>query len=198
MSAHDRLPDQPWRRPDRLNRILADATPLDFGMSCEDRTGALLAVLAASKRGGRILELGTGVGAGAAWLLDGMSLDATLISVERDPRMQAVAVAHLGDDPRVRFVVQDAADWITTYDGPRFDLAYVDCRPGKYTHLDDLIRLLNPGGLYVGDDLLPQPTWPDDHQPRVNAFLDHLPNQRGLRPVVLSWASGLVVAARTP
>jgi predicted O-methyltransferase YrrM len=198
MRAESQLPDVPWRRPARLDGILAAAARLNFGMSCEDRTGALLAVLAASKRGGRILELGTGVGAGAAWLLDGMSPDATLISVERDSEVQAVAVTHLGDDPRVRFIAQDAADWLTTYTGAPFDLAYVDCRPGKYTHLPELIRLLTPGALYVGDDLLPQLTWPDDHQPRVDAFLRRLPHQPGLRPVVMSWASGLVVAARTP
>jgi predicted O-methyltransferase YrrM len=191
------LIDYPWRRPVMLDAILGDAARLGFAMSCENRTGALLAVLAASKPGGRLLELGTGVGAGTAWLLDAMTDDATLTSVELDPTVRAVAAARLGDDPRLKLVERDAAEWLTTYDGPRFDLAYVDCRPGKFTHLDQLIDLLNPGALYLGDDLLLQPTWPEDHQERVDAFLDHLPHQRRLRPVVMSWASGLVVAART-
>jgi predicted O-methyltransferase YrrM len=190
------LIDQPWRRPPQLEAILADADRLGFAMSCEPRTGALLAVLAASKPGGRLLELGTGVGAGAAWLLDGMSPDATLVSVEVDPAVQAVAAARLGDDPRLHLVGQDAGDWLAGYAGPRFDLAYVDCRPGKYERLGQLLRLLNPGALYLGDDLLPQPTWPADHQQRVDAFLARLPHERGIRPVVLHWASGLVVAAR--
>jgi predicted O-methyltransferase YrrM len=184
------LIDLPWRAPDSLEAILTDAERLGFAMSCEPRTGALLSVLAASKPGGRILELGTGVGAGTAWLLDGMTTDATLTSVDADRAVQAIAAVHLGADPRLHLVQADAAEWITMYDGPGFDLAYVDCRPGKYTHLDQLIRLLNPGALYIGDDLLPQPTWPDDHQPRVDAFLDHLPHQSGLRPVARRGSGG--------
>jgi predicted O-methyltransferase YrrM len=190
------LVDQPWRRPAALDAILSDARRLQFRMSCEPRTGALLAVLAASKPGGRLLELGTGVGAGAAWLLDGMSTDATLLSVEVDETVQAVAATRLASDARLQLVRQDAAEWLATYDGPKFDMAYVDCRPGKFTHLEDLLRLLNPGALYLGDDLLPQPTWPDDHQQRVDGFLQRLVHEDGLRSVVMGWASGLAVAAR--
>jgi predicted O-methyltransferase YrrM len=196
MTAAGVLVDQPWRRPPQLDAILADASRLGFAMSCEDRTGALLAVLAASKPGGRLLELGTGVGAGAAWLLDGMTPDATLTSVELDPAVQAVAAARLGADPRLHLLQQDAGDWLAGYDGPGFDLAYVDCRPGKFEQFERLVRLLAPGALYLGDDLLPQPTWPDDHQQRVDAFLVRLVHERGMRPVVMGWASGLVVAAR--
>ncbi len=190
------LVDQPWRRPPQLDAILGDAARLGFAMSCEDRTGALLAVLAASKPGGRLLELGTGVGAGAAWLLDGMSPDATLTSVELDPAVQAVAVARLGDDARLNLVEQDAGQWLAGYTGPPFDLAYVDCRPGKFERFDELLHLLTPGALYLGDDLLPQPTWPHDHQQRVDAFLDRLVHEDRIRPVVMGWASGLVVGAR--
>ncbi|MFI5494741.1 O-methyltransferase [Actinoplanes sp. NPDC051859] len=192
-----RLVDQPWRRPPQLDALLTEANRLGFAMSCEDRTGALLAVLAASKPGGRLLELGTGAGAGAAWLLDGMTATATLMSVEADPTVQDVARRHLGMDPRLRLVQQDAAAWLAGYTGPMFDLAYVDCRPGKYEHLDRLVSLLRPGALYVGDDLSPQPTWPHDHQGRVDAFLDRLVHERGIRPLIMNWASGLVVAART-
>jgi predicted O-methyltransferase YrrM len=41
---------------------------LDFGMASDPLTGALLATLAASKPGGRFLELGTGTGGATAWL----------------------------------------------------------------------------------------------------------------------------------
>ena len=51
-------------------------------MASEDRTGALLEVLAASKPGGRLLELGTGTGIGTSWLLSGMDEAATLVSVD--------------------------------------------------------------------------------------------------------------------
>ncbi|MZE80818.1 hypothetical protein GTY57_28860 [Streptomyces sp. SID5475] len=166
-------------------------------MSCEDRTGCLLATLAASKPGGRFLELGTGVGAGAAWLAAGMDPTAHLATVERDQAVQSIARRHLGDDPRITFVTADADAWLTEQETPgRFDFAYVDCRPGKYLRLPDLLALLKPGALYVVDDMLPQATWPKDHQLRVDGFLEQLPEVPNWRATPMRWASGLVVAAR--
>jgi predicted O-methyltransferase YrrM len=188
--------DRPYFRPAALDAILADATRLGFAMSCEDRTGSLLATLAASKPGGHLVELGTGVGAGASWLLHGMRPDARLTTVEMDPEHQAVAAGHLGHDTRVSFVTANADAWLDSYAGPPLALAYVDCRPGKFDRLDDLIGLLEPGGLYVVDDLLPQPTWPSDHQTRVDNFLAHLPERSNLLGTTATWASGVLVGTR--
>lgn len=190
------MDDTPFSQPSPLPLILRDAAELDFTRSCEARTGSLLATLAASKPGGRILELGTGVGAGTAWLLHGMSPGTCLLSVDADAQVQAVAARHLGQDRNVTFEIADADAWLDTYTGPRFSLVYVDCRPGKFRRLHDVVRLLEPGGIYVGDDLLPQATWPPDHQGRVNAFLAALPSQTELLATPMRWASGLVVASR--
>ncbi|MFJ8585519.1 O-methyltransferase [Streptomyces sp. NPDC093595] len=187
--------DAPYQRPAVLDAILADAAHAGFSMSCEDRTGSLLATLAASKPDGRFVELGTGVGAGAAWLASGMTAGACLVTVEADADVQAIARRHLGSDPRIEFVHADADAWLTQERG-LFDFAYVDCRPGKYLRLPDLLALLKPGALYVVDDMLPQDTWPEDHQPRVDGFLERLPDVPNWRATPMIWASGLVVAAR--
>ncbi|MFF8692663.1 O-methyltransferase [Streptomyces sp. NPDC015144] len=187
--------DVPCRRPARLDAILEDAARAEFAMSCEDRTGSLLATLAASKPNGRFLELGTGVGAGAAWLTSGMTSGARLVTVEADATVQAIARRNLEGDARIEFVHADADDWLTRETG-LFDFAYVDCRPGKYLRLPDLLALLKPGALYVVDDMLPQATWPDGHQARVDGFLERLPEVPNFRATPLRWASGLVVAAR--
>ncbi|MEU5980280.1 class I SAM-dependent methyltransferase [Streptomyces sp. NPDC047315] len=187
--------DEPYRRPAQLDAILAAATHASFAMSCVDRTGSLLATLAASKPDGRFLELGTGVGAGAAWLTSGMTAGASLVTVEADASVQAIARRHLGSDSRIEFVHADADDWLSQASG-LFDFAYVDCRPGKYLRLPDLLALLKPGALYVVDDMLPQATWPDDHQPRVDSFLERLPDVPNRHATPMNWASGLVVAAR--
>jgi predicted O-methyltransferase YrrM len=100
-------------------------------MSCETRTGSLLATLAASKPGGHIVELRTGVGMGAAWLLHGMSLDATLVTVEADPRVLSIARRYLANDRRIDFDNRDADAWLDWYEDPSIDLAFVDCRPGN-------------------------------------------------------------------
>lgn len=62
--------------------------------ACEPDVGRVLAVLAGHIRpGGRVLELGTGVGVGTAWILSGLGprADVTVTTIERDPRLGAVA-----------------------------------------------------------------------------------------------------------
>ncbi|MFJ5084773.1 hypothetical protein [Streptomyces sp. NPDC088706] len=59
-----------------------------------------------------------------------------------------------------------------------------------------MIGLLAPGGLYVVDDLLPQPTWPSGHQARVDDFLAHLSEHPNLLGTAATWASGLLVGTR--
>ncbi|MEU8757945.1 class I SAM-dependent methyltransferase [Streptomyces sp. NPDC048659] len=187
--------DEPYQRPTQLDAILADAARAGFAMSCEERTGSLLATLAASKPNGRFLELGTGVGAGAAWLAAGMTAGARLVTVEADAAVQDIARRHLAGDSRITFIHADADDWLTQESG-LFDFAYVDCRPGKYLRLPDLLALLKPGALYVVDDMLPQATWPHDHQTRVDEFLERLSDVANFRATPMRWASGLVVSAR--
>jgi predicted O-methyltransferase YrrM len=58
--------------PAMFEGIESDTRQLDFPLASERTTGALLRTLAASKPGGRILELGTGTGLSACWMLDGM------------------------------------------------------------------------------------------------------------------------------
>ena len=103
------MDDLPHRPPVTLDALLRRTRELGFDAACESRTGGLLCVLAASKPGGRLLELGTGTGVGTAWLLDGMDSAASLVSVDTDARVQAGASwrgrppdAGAGRRPRVR------------------------------------------------------------------------------------------------
>ena len=90
------------------------------------QTGALLSVLAASKPHGTILELGTGTGLGAAWLLEGMDDASTLISIETNQEYQDIARRHLGHDLRLKVIVDDALRFIEAHEGNAFDLIYAD------------------------------------------------------------------------
>jgi predicted O-methyltransferase YrrM len=188
--------DEPKDIPTRAQAAQQAAASIGFALACENRTGSLLRTLAATKPGGRVLELGTGTGVGAAWLLDGMDATARLTTVEQDQTTGAVARQILNDDDRIEMVVADAATWLSEYVGPRFDLAFVDCRPGKFENRELLLRHLAPGAIYVGDDLLPQPTWPADHPSRVAGFLDEIVDEPDLMVTLLKWSSGLVLGAR--
>src|SRR5262245_52236178 len=84
------------RKPAALDAILNDTNALGFTMASEPKVGALLAAVAASKPGGRFLELGTGTGHGTAWLLSGMDSASSLVTVDNDPLVVAIAQHHLG------------------------------------------------------------------------------------------------------
>jgi predicted O-methyltransferase YrrM len=185
------------RRPRTLEAIHADTEALGFTMASEPKTGALLAALAASKPGGRVLELGTGTGVGTSWLLSGMDEASRLDTVDTDPDVVAVARRHLATDSRVTFHVMDGAQFIGQALRRQFDLIYADAWPGKFSHLDEALSLLRVGGIYVIDDLLPQPNWPDGHAPKVPALIEALERRSEFTTVKLSWASGLMLVVRT-
>src|SRR5438093_2016791 len=155
------------RIPAAVAAILRETRQLGFTMASEPRTGSLLRVLAASRPGGRFLELGTGTGMGTAWLLAGMDAGSRLDTVDSDRTVLDVAQRHLGHDPRVSFHLVDGAEFLARATPETFDLIYADAWPGKFTHLDLALSLLRVGGIYVIDDLLPQPSWPDRHAPSV-------------------------------
>jgi predicted O-methyltransferase YrrM len=182
--------------PASLPAILSRTEALAFPMPSEPRTGAMLRVLATSKPGGRLLELGTGTGLCTAWLLDGMDRDARLVSVDVDPDVQAVARAFLGGDDRLEIVTMDAAEFLRQQSPATFDLIFADAMLGKYELLDEALAVLRPGGLYVIDDMLPQENWPEHHAPRVPRLIAELARRPGFRIVSLAWSSGLVVVAR--
>ncbi|MFD0527957.1 hypothetical protein ACFQ1I_13765 [Kitasatospora arboriphila] len=113
------MDDTITRLPPAVAALRAAGAAHGFTLSCEERTGALLAVLAAARPGGRILELGTGVGEGTAWLLSGMDADARLVSVELDGAVQDLARAELGGDGRCAFVAATAGPgWRSTAASP--------------------------------------------------------------------------------
>lgn len=167
-------------------------------MASDTLTGAMSRVLAASKPGGSLLELGTGTGLSAAWLLAGMDATATLLSIDSDATVSGIAREHLGGDSRLTLVVEDGSASLARLDrtGSRFDLIFADAWPGKYVDLDVALRLLKPGAFFVIDDMLPQPNWPDGHAPKAAALWKHIAEREELQTVALDWSTGLLIAVR--
>jgi predicted O-methyltransferase YrrM len=181
--------------PPHYERILQRSTDMQFPMNSDVLTGALLRALARMKPGGMFLELGTGCGLGTCWLLDGMNADSTLVSVDNSPAAQAIARDELGADARLTFVFEDGGEFLESCENG-FDLIYADAWPGKYSHLDRALALLNRGGIYVIDDMLPQPNWPADHPPKVAALLQTLDALDDFEIAKLSWSTGIVLAVK--
>ncbi len=187
----------PIQEPAALSRILERTAALGFKMASEPLTGALLKTLAASKPCGRLLELGTGTGISAAWLLDGMDSASTLVTIDVDSAAQQIAREILGDDKRLEIRTQDALAYLKSNSAPRFDLVFADAMPGKYEGLEHALAVVRPGGFFVIDDLLPQANWPDGHAAKVPVLIETLAANPAFHMVPLAWASGIVVAVKS-
>src|SRR5215470_1028087 len=166
--------------PPRTTSLIQKQTKeIGFTMSSDDLTGALLSTLAASKPAGHFLEIGTGTGAGTAWLLDGMDQEASLVSIENDADLTAFARSTLGHDKRLTLIHGDAYSFIGEQVPESFDLIFADSYPGKHALLKETLNLVRKGGFYIIDDMLPQPGWPEQHLLNLAKLLEDLTNVTG-------------------
>lgn len=182
--------------PTVTEKMAAATQAAGFTMSSDELTESLLRTLAVSKPSGKLLELGTGTGMGTAWLLDGMDAHATLTTVDQNEATTAIARSFLGADPRVTFLVTDGAAFITSQPPATYDLIFADTWPGKFFLLEETLALLKPGGLYIIDDLLPQPKWEVDHLSKVEALIKTLESRSDLHITKLEWSTGLIIATK--
>ena len=182
--------------PKSIPAIWADTRAAGFNMASEPLTCSLLRTLAASKPAAKFLELGSGTGLSAAWLLDGMDSASRLTTVDSDDLLLSILKQNLGTDPRLKVVCADGDDFLRGLSGERFDFIFADMWAGKYRLLHEALELLNPAGLYVIDDMLPQPNWPEGHAEKVARLISNLEQMEGFRVTKLSWASGVILATK--
>lgn len=167
-----------------------------FAMASEVLTCSMLRTLAASKPSGSFLELGTGTGLSTAWILDGMNIDATLTSVDNDPKVLAIAQRYLGNDKRLSLVCSDGEAWVNDNKSRKYDYIFADTWHGKYLMLGEVLAMLNKGGLYIVDDMTPQPNWPDGHHEKAVELVQTLERRSDLTLTKQVWATGIIVAVK--
>ncbi len=176
-------------------RIREVTDEMHFPMASDVYTGSLLKTLAASKPGGRMLELGTGTGLATAWIVAGMDRSSTLVTIDNNALLIDVARENIIDD-RVEFILTDGYDWITNYNGRKFDFIFADAMPGKYDLFEETISLLNVGGLYIIDDMLPQPNWPQGHDQKVADLISMQESREDLKLTKLNWSTGIIIITK--
>lgn len=191
----------PGRRPGALTAIETDAEGIGTTVACDEALGGLVRTLAAAKPGGRALELGTGVGAGTAWLLAGLDPTACLDTLDDDARRLDVARNHHGHDPRVTLYETDVGAWLEErLDGPGYHLVLANSRAGRFTHLDEALSLVERGGFYVAGDLACHPpgaSLPEDHCLEAEGLLSDLESREGWEALpLLGWSRGVMVLVR--
>ena len=175
--------------------IKEDTERHNFTMPSEALTCSLLRTLAASKPAGKFLELGTGTGLSASWILDGMDRESKLTSVDNNVDVLIIAQKHLKDG-RLTLICAEGNDWIADNASNKYDFIFADAWPGKYQMLNETLAMLNKGGLYIIDDMLPQSNWPDGHQRLVDQLIADLENRQDLIITKQNWASGIVICVK--
>jgi predicted O-methyltransferase YrrM len=152
-----------------------EPTP-DGPSCCLPDVGRLLAALAGGA--GRIGEIGTGTGYGAAWMASTMPGEAGLMTVELDPERARAAAGLFEADDRV--VVLQGEGLARLADHAPFDLLFLD--GGSHSRdpaaFDAVVDLLAVGGHVVVDDVTPVAALPADSpwrtgDPKREAVLGH-------------------------
>jgi len=157
--------------PPLAARALALAREHGFERSSIPEVGRLLHVLAAGRGRARVAEIGTGYGAGTAWIASALPPGVPLMTVELDAERAASAAELFGDDPDVHVLTGDWRELLPP-EAP-FDLLFLD--GGYWKHQPDedgeaAVRLLAPGGTIVVDDFTPGRPGPD---PARRFILEH-------------------------
>lgn len=185
-------------------RFVAPFRGEDFGPVVDDDVARLLALLVATKRPRRILELGTSLGfAAASMAREVRHYGGAVVTVEFDPRAAAAArenFAQWGVAPHITVVEGDAREVLPTLAGP-FDLVFLDlCKDLYPVLLDPILKILAPGGLLVAEDaLFPvldlEPRWHDLRAP-IDRFNRLVVEDETLVSTILPVGDGVLLATK--
>lgn len=120
-------------------------------------TGSLLRFLLTMRKPGSILEVGTAVGFSALLMSEYMPPDCHITTIEKYEKRIPEAKENFrkcGREDKITLLEGDAAQILADLQTP-FDFIFMDAAKGQYLNfLPDVLRLLNPGGLLVSDNVL--------------------------------------------
>ena len=125
-----------------------------------------------------------------------MDAHSKLTSVDNDPLFLDIAKSSLGIDNRLTLILQDGGKWVEENRDQKFDYVFADTWHGKYLLLEEVLSMLNKGGLYIIDDMLPQPNWPEGHQEKAIKLVADLEAREDLLLTKQVWATGIIIAVK--
>lgn len=116
----------------------------------------LLAVILASKRPAKILEIGTAVGFSALFMEEVSCVPVQITTIENYEKRIVEAEKNFqttGKEDVILFLKGDAQEILPTLD-EKYDLIFMDAAKGQYLNfLDDTIRLLADNGMIISDNI---------------------------------------------
>lgn len=120
--------------------------------------GKLLHLIARMTGARRVLEIGTLGAYSTIWMARGIPADGTVVTIEAEPHIAAVARANLdraGVGDRVEILLGRGADVLPTLEGSEpFDLVFIDAdKESNPLYIDWAARLGRPGTVVVIDNI---------------------------------------------
>lgn len=167
-------------------------------------TGAALRMVAAMLRPHGVVEIGTGVGIGSLYLLDGMPSDGVLTTIDPEMENQRAAKEAVADagvrSQRLRTIAGRPLDVLGRLTDSAYDLVVVSAaEKDAAAYVDEALRLLRDGGVLAVSDVLwhdrvADPGITDPVTTRVRALVARLRDDEDLVPSLLTVGDGLLVA----
>ncbi|MGR3811594.1 O-methyltransferase [Jiulongibacter sp. NS-SX5] len=182
--------------PEIYAQLESEIEALGFTMPSDKELGSLLGTLIHAKPSGEYLELGTGGSLSLSFMVEAMDENSSLISLDNDPDLIALAQRYFGHDHRVSLLEVDGEEWIRKNGGQQFDLIFADTWPGKYSLLDETIAMVKKGGFYVVDDMNPQPNWPEGHEEKAKALKESILQHPELAVSFLDCSTGILLGVK--
>lgn len=165
--------------------------------------GALLRMLSRLIRPNRILEIGTFTGYSAVCMAEGLGKDGKLISFEIDETLKPLIEEHISWSPhasKIEVRYGDAKVLLGDLD-VLFDMVFIDAAKREYDfYYEESIRLLNPGGLMVIDNVL----WrgkvaladPDPKTKSIQQFNDKIREDERVQPFLMPIRDGIYLVQK--
>ena len=168
--------------------------------------GSIVRTLAAAIDAKNVVEIGTGAGVSALWLLDGMSAEGVLTSVDIEAEHQLIAkdaIAQAGIAPnRVRLINGRAGEVLNRLTESAYDIVLIAGKPLELSdHIARALTLLRTGGLLIIDralwnDKLADPAQRDPDTVAMRSAMETLASSEEFIGSLLPVGGGLLVAVK--
>nr|WP_297885955.1 O-methyltransferase [uncultured Blautia sp.] len=172
---------------------------------------SFIKVLLAIKQPKRILEVGTAVGFSTLLMCEYGRADLQITTIENYEKRIPIAKENFqkaGQWEKVTFLEGDAGQILKELKGS-YDLIFMDAAKGQYIHwLEDVIRLLEPEGILLSDNVLQEGELIESHYlverrnrtiyKRMRDYLYTLKHDQRLITSILPLGDGAALSVKKP
>ena len=172
-------------------------------------TQSFLKVMMLMNRPARVLEVGTAVGFSAILMSEYLPEGSRITTIENYEKRIPIArnnFKRAGKEEQITLIEGDALEVMKTLEGP-YDFIFMDAAKGQYIHwLPDILRLLEPGGVLLSDNVLQEGDIIESHYlverrnrtiyKRMREYLYELTHNKALVTSVLPLGDGVTVSVK--